>query len=596
MACVPTTLPPWFRAMLQTLMGAVGSGGSSSTWAFSPACVPQEADAMMQVKANFAYAVAGPLLVTLVAILLWAVRWLAVVGRNPVAPEPGQGGSGPVAEGQEDGEEEAGGAGPRRQPLASTGMAPASIRSQSLLRRFERTASTNGAVGAEASAQRDRPLARQTVNGAVTVSPGRQLQEEFSESYRALKALKIPPPEDHTTMQAWRATPGRTAAGPVSSKPGSPAGASGQQSPSVVSAFRRLRRSMSLNGSPVAPMPAEAAGGFTTITAARMGNQAPASGIAAVSRAASPRVAPAPASARSQPRRSMSMGGLSLATDPAPPVDDGSPKDEVTPWVADPQPEAGRVPSGAKPVDSFAASSSPETSVASRPATAAWLAGVHGADARLSRSSTQNNLADDYTARPTNLKLEVLDYEPDLPKRWSTNGGKAGRPLSASRQTSPLGRPSSTAGYAMPRLADGEPGGKSAYGAAGKAPPKKHKSLKHWVAAKVGEDVALVDSMVSLKRQLWMVALVAAFVLYPGWAQAGLQVFACRTLDPGADEEYGLIHLQGAVSSYWTQNMNAVVSADNIAIGGAGYCWAPCCVRGSSGGSLSYTPCGPLSQ
>jgi hypothetical protein len=61
-----------------------------------------------------------------------------------------------------------------------------------------------------------------------------------------------------------------------------------------------------------------------------------------------------------------------------------------------------------------------------------------------------------------------------------------------------------------------------------------------------------VDRTASLGKQLLVVCVVCTFVLYPGWAQAGTSVFACRDVDlPGADP---LAHLQTAVWEwgYWS--------------------------------------------
>lgn len=41
---------------------------------------------------------------------------------------------------------------------------------------------------------------------------------------------------------------------------------------------------------------------------------------------------------------------------------------------------------------------------------------------------------------------------------------------------------------------------------------------------------------------------------YPQWATSGLKVFACRTLDTGLDDTYGLAHTQTSTWSYGADN------------------------------------------
>jgi hypothetical protein len=69
-------------------------------------------------------------------------------------------------------------------------------------------------------------------------------------------------------------------------------------------------------------------------------------------------------------------------------------------------------------------------------------------------------------------------------------------------------------------------------------------------------DTSLVDQHVGLRQQLLVAVLIAVFVQYPNWATAGFRVFACRTLDSGADATYGLAHYLAATAAngYWMAN------------------------------------------
>lgn len=606
---------------MQALMSAVGSGGNSgSSFGFSPACVPKDADAITQAKATFAYAVLGPLSVSIVAVLLWGVRWLAVVGRNPVSPEPGadrrgqapDGDGGPIAEGVEEGDGAAAGAeGQSRRPLASTGMAPPSMRSTSVPRRW--TTSSNGAAGG-AEGQDPQAPARLSQAGAAP-SPARTgagpSRRSFSQMPPAVRVdsgsgrllpMLLQQAYRSSTSMAGKADPAVAAAAAealnaAGAQPSTP------RSPTVSSALNKLRRSMSLSGTAVAPLPShlqEPAGSSDAVTPLQLPPKPPSplQGGDPTSRAKISRLgsrSPStqgymsptpilvqPRSAGSSPKTGEgSPGGEDSVQDFAGPSS-SSGKDGLEPW--DPKQE-GRPPSN-WPGDIYGAGGTPRGSVAGRAGSGAWLAGLDGADARMSNSSMGSLM--NPSVRPTNLRLEVFDMEAaagggsTTPRKRSNPGAVMPLPQQLGRPVSPLGRRAS-APDTWPSLRDPPLSVDAEAQRAQEEQPKKRFSLRAFLRSKMGDDVALVDSMVSLKRQLWMVALVAAFVLYPGWAQAGLQVFACRSLDPGADDEYGLAHLQRAASSYWMLNMNAVVSEE----GGkcdAGAGWQCACVRVVQGG------------
>ncbi len=56
-------------------------------------------------------------------------------------------------------------------------------------------------------------------------------------------------------------------------------------------------------------------------------------------------------------------------------------------------------------------------------------------------------------------------------------------------------------------------------------------------------------------RQELLVVMIACFILYPAWAQATLQVFACYVLDDGS-EPYPDHQLAQWKRGYWILNMN----------------------------------------
>eukprot|EP00198_Chlamydomonas_reinhardtii_P003019 XP_001692355.1 predicted protein [Chlamydomonas reinhardtii] len=53
-----------------------------------------------------------------------------------------------------------------------------------------------------------------------------------------------------------------------------------------------------------------------------------------------------------------------------------------------------------------------------------------------------------------------------------------------------------------------------------------------YAASALRRTLTQVDGAVSLPEQLWVVALVGVFIMYPGWANASLSVFTCYHIDP----------------------------------------------------------------
>eukprot|EP00198_Chlamydomonas_reinhardtii_P002999 XP_001692335.1 predicted protein [Chlamydomonas reinhardtii] len=64
-----------------------------------------------------------------------------------------------------------------------------------------------------------------------------------------------------------------------------------------------------------------------------------------------------------------------------------------------------------------------------------------------------------------------------------------------------------------------------------------------------------VDVMLGLGAQLRMVVMVALFVLYAGWSQVALSVFACRVIDDGQGQ-YGELQRATWRQGYWMRDIN----------------------------------------
>ncbi|GFR52729.1 hypothetical protein Agub_g15283 [Astrephomene gubernaculifera] len=67
--------------------------------------------------------------------------------------------------------------------------------------------------------------------------------------------------------------------------------------------------------------------------------------------------------------------------------------------------------------------------------------------------------------------------------------------------------------------------------------------------------LANIDGTMTWWRQELLVVMIACFILYPAWAQASLQIFACYYLDEG-DGSYPEYQLAQGAHGYWILNMN----------------------------------------
>ncbi|KAG2493086.1 hypothetical protein HYH03_008749 [Edaphochlamys debaryana] len=78
--------------------------------------------------------------------------------------------------------------------------------------------------------------------------------------------------------------------------------------------------------------------------------------------------------------------------------------------------------------------------------------------------------------------------------------------------------------------------------------------------------LALVDRTLSLAQQLWIVAVIAVFVLFPSWASAAFSVFSCYTLDDASSgaEMQGLEFAAASYArGYWSRNLNQECYTDS---------------------------------
>ncbi|KAG2501456.1 hypothetical protein HYH03_001236 [Edaphochlamys debaryana] len=74
-------------------------------------------------------------------------------------------------------------------------------------------------------------------------------------------------------------------------------------------------------------------------------------------------------------------------------------------------------------------------------------------------------------------------------------------------------------------------------------------------SAKATKVLKELDSHLSLPRQLSVVATVVVFILYSGWSQAALSIFACYALDDGTGP-YPELQQAAWVRGYWMRNMD----------------------------------------
>ncbi|KXZ45999.1 hypothetical protein GPECTOR_48g431 [Gonium pectorale] len=67
--------------------------------------------------------------------------------------------------------------------------------------------------------------------------------------------------------------------------------------------------------------------------------------------------------------------------------------------------------------------------------------------------------------------------------------------------------------------------------------------------------LAQVDATLGLRMQLWITLVIAVFILYPGWAQAALSVFACYHIDDGVTGPFPDRHQAAWRHGYWVRDM-----------------------------------------
>ncbi|KXZ41264.1 hypothetical protein GPECTOR_593g663 [Gonium pectorale] len=63
------------------------------------------------------------------------------------------------------------------------------------------------------------------------------------------------------------------------------------------------------------------------------------------------------------------------------------------------------------------------------------------------------------------------------------------------------------------------------------------------------------DATLGLSTQLWVMGVIAVFILYPGWAQAALSVFACYKIDDGQTGLYPQNQKAAWRHGYWVRDM-----------------------------------------
>ncbi|KXZ45877.1 hypothetical protein GPECTOR_49g461 [Gonium pectorale] len=63
------------------------------------------------------------------------------------------------------------------------------------------------------------------------------------------------------------------------------------------------------------------------------------------------------------------------------------------------------------------------------------------------------------------------------------------------------------------------------------------------------------DTTLGLNTQLWLLGVIAVFILYPGWAQAALSVFACYKIDDGKTGNFPQNQKATWQHGYWVRDM-----------------------------------------
>ncbi|KXZ44817.1 hypothetical protein GPECTOR_62g932 [Gonium pectorale] len=81
-------------------------------------------------------------------------------------------------------------------------------------------------------------------------------------------------------------------------------------------------------------------------------------------------------------------------------------------------------------------------------------------------------------------------------------------------------------------------------------------SMTLWGASSHFRNVlAQADATLGLRSQLWVLGVIAVFILYPAWAQAALSVFACYKIDDGRTGPFPQNHKAAWLHGYWVRDM-----------------------------------------
>ncbi|KXZ42423.1 hypothetical protein GPECTOR_148g20 [Gonium pectorale] len=80
-------------------------------------------------------------------------------------------------------------------------------------------------------------------------------------------------------------------------------------------------------------------------------------------------------------------------------------------------------------------------------------------------------------------------------------------------------------------------------------------SMTLWGASHFRNVLAQADATLGLRSQLWVLGVIAVFILYPAWAQAALSVFACYKIDDGQTGPFPQNHKAAWRHGYWVRDM-----------------------------------------
>ncbi|KXZ44498.1 hypothetical protein GPECTOR_66g226 [Gonium pectorale] len=75
------------------------------------------------------------------------------------------------------------------------------------------------------------------------------------------------------------------------------------------------------------------------------------------------------------------------------------------------------------------------------------------------------------------------------------------------------------------------------------------------VSSKFHQVLSQADATLGLSTQLWVLGVIAVFILYPAWAQAALSVFACYEIDDGQTGLYPQNQKASWRHGYWVRDM-----------------------------------------